>query len=237
MSLPTLTASLQRTKTKSDPVPPPAISALTDFICAAFPTVLLRNLNIPSRSKAGLCLLMGLGMITGAIAIARTATAHEIESPDLSWVAVPTSFTRIFEVNIGNVAACVPVLKPFARWAHARFTGRDPHHMLGRKTSDSETHAKWYRRRWRSGDGSGDGRVERCEVPPGAVKMKAMGVGDRGLGSETERSGSMGLPVQGVRRGDEEEEDGIPDDAVCNSRYHRSRSVPLGEVRDVRDIV
>jgi len=228
-------ATQNKTLTRSLPL---VISFLTDFICAAFPLVLLRNLNIPRRSKHGLCLLMGLGIITGAIAIARTATAYEIESPDLSWVAVPTSFTRIFEVNIGNIAACVPVLKPFARWVHARFTGRDPHQILRRKISEAEMHARWYRRRWREGGRYGDGQVG-GELPPGVMKMTAMGAEDLTFRTETERSGSMGLPVQGFRRGDEEEEEeGIPDvPDVHESRYYRSHSGPLGEVRDVKDVV
>lgn len=205
---------------------------------AAFPIVLLSNLRIPRRSKIGLCFLMGLGIITGAIAMARTATAKEVLSSDLSWVAVPTSFTRIFEVNIGNIAACVPVLKPFVRWVHARSTGRDPHQILHRKTSDSETHARWYRWQWgarRRGEGYvgyGDGQGE-SDLPPGVVKMRAMGA-ER---SEAERSGSIGLPMQGVRKGGEDEKDlpAVPN--VRDERYYRSHSGPLGEMLDVKDIV
>ncbi|KAF6217907.1 hypothetical protein HO133_006319 [Letharia lupina] len=123
-------------------------SFITDFICAAFPIVLLRNLKIKKQSKIALCCLMGLGIITGGIAIVRTATAWQIKSEDLSWVGVPNAMTRIFEVNIGNIAACVPRLKTFSRYVHARITGRDPHEMLRRKASPSSSHPNWYSKRF-----------------------------------------------------------------------------------------
>lgn len=39
---------------------------------------------------------------------------------------------RIFEVNIGTIAACVPILETLygGRHMHARISGRDPHEML-----------------------------------------------------------------------------------------------------------
>ena len=123
-------------------------SFITDFICAAFPIVLLRNLKIKKQSKIALCCLMGLGIITGGIAIVRTATAWHIKSEDLSWVGVSYAMTRIFEVNIGNIAACVPGLKTFSRYVHARITGRDPHEMLRRKASSSSSHPNWYSKRF-----------------------------------------------------------------------------------------
>ncbi|KAI4144963.1 MAG: hypothetical protein LQ341_002514 [Variospora aurantia] len=115
-------------------------SFLTDFICAAFPSYLLRNLSIRRQSYIALCFLMGLGIVTGGIAVARTATTYQIKSPDLSCASVPNSLTRMLEVNIGNIAACVSIMKPFSRYVRAKITGRDPHQILQRKTTDSEFH-------------------------------------------------------------------------------------------------
>ena len=39
------------------------MSIITDFIGAAFPIVLLWNVDIRLRSKIALCLLMGLGVV------------------------------------------------------------------------------------------------------------------------------------------------------------------------------
>lgn len=73
---------------------------------------------------------MGLGMITDFVAMARTATMYQIKYPDLSWDSIPNSMTRLFEVNNGNVAACVPLLKPFARYVYAKPTGKDPQQIV-----------------------------------------------------------------------------------------------------------
>lgn len=115
---------------------------------------------------------MGLGVVTGAIAIARTATTYQISSSDLPWASIPNSMTRIFEVNIGNTAVCVPILKPFMRYVHAKITGRDPHQILRHKGSDCEFHTRWYRRIWRlQGRGAGgkghSSAQYRIDLPPG----------------------------------------------------------------------
>ena len=171
-------------------------SFITDFICAAFPIVLLRNLKIRKQSKIALCCLMGLGIVTGAIAIARTATAWQVKSPDLSFVGVPNAMTRIFEVNIGNIAACVPILKPFTRYVHARVTGRDPHEMLRRKASPSSSPPNWYSKRFRL-------RRPSPVYVKSERELQQIGVEDRKKPSLAEEPSApektLGLPWQGVR--------------------------------------
>ena len=178
------------------------LSFLTDFICAAFPIVLLRNLKIRTRSKIALCALMGLGIVTGAIAIARVATSWQVMADDLSWVGVPNAMTKVFEVNIGNIAACVPMAKPFSRYVRACVTGRDPHEILlrrraspggagggataatGEDTSSSSSPSNWYSLRpW----------LRR----PSPVRTKLEKEMGRMMPGETERT--LDLPLQGVR--------------------------------------
>ena len=176
-------------------------SFLTDFICAAFPIVLLRNLHIKLQSKVALCCLMGLGIITGGIAIARTATAWQVKSEDLSWVGVPNAMTRIFEVNIGNIAACVPILKPFGRYVHARVTGRDPHEMLGRRNSPPSSPPLWYSKRFwlrRPSPVYEKSEQELRQVP---VPVESMRVAPRAVtrGVSVATEGTLDLPLQGVR--------------------------------------
>ncbi|KAI4093429.1 MAG: hypothetical protein LQ344_002842 [Seirophora lacunosa] len=188
----------------------PVFSFLTDFICAVFPIYLLRNLNIRRQSYTALCVLMGLGIVTGGIAIARTATTYQIKSPNLSWVSVPNALTRMFEVNIGNIAACVPIMKPFSRHVRAKITGRDPHQILQRETLDSEFHPRWYSRdRWTPG------RVlsEKAEMNvPHEVKSFRTG---------TSRTGSIALPIQGTcgTYPDREQESDVPE--IRNSHWFR----------------
>ena len=39
------------------------LSIISDLICAAFPVLFLRNLQIKMRTKVALCVLMGLGVM------------------------------------------------------------------------------------------------------------------------------------------------------------------------------
>ena len=44
-------------------LPPPVVSIISDFFLSAFPILILRKVQINLRSKIGLCLLMGLGVM------------------------------------------------------------------------------------------------------------------------------------------------------------------------------
>lgn len=179
-------------------------SFLTDFICAVFPIYLLRNLNIRRQSYIALCLLMGLGVVTGAIAVARTATTYQISSPDLPWDSIPNSLTRVFEVNIGNVAACAPILRPFMRYVLAKITGRDPHQILRRRSSNSQFHIRWYRRAWPSNVRGAGGKDEtnardRIDLPPGVRNAGSDSMNEHSTRTETSETASIALPIQGTR--------------------------------------
>ncbi|KAL8915510.1 MAG: hypothetical protein Q9171_000075 [Xanthocarpia ochracea] len=123
-------------------------SIVSDFIFAGFPIILLWNVQLSKRTKVGLCLLMGLGVITGGICIGRTALSGQIKSMDVSWAGVPNALARVFEINLGIIAACMPIMKPFVRYVKARVTGQDPHDILYRSRTPSVSHPKstWYTR-------------------------------------------------------------------------------------------
>ena len=230
------------------------LSFITDFLCAAFPVVLLRNLHIKKQSKIGLCCLMGLGIITGGIAIARVATASQVLSRDLSWVSVPNSMTRVFEVNIGNSAACVPILKPFVRYLRALLTGRDPHEMLPRRRtsppSSPSSPANWYSKRllWLRRPSRAYTRSERelkqVVVVPAEVQRAAWSPALTKKSLDTEMT--LELPLQGVRESFFEmgvphlrEHDGLgaPGMQGGQGSSEGSLSKECGEVRDVKDII
>ena len=172
-------------------------SFITDFICAAFPIVLLRNLKIRKQSKIALCCLMGLGIITGGIAVARVATSWQVKSDDLSWVGVPNAMTKIFEVNVGNIAACVPMVKPFSRYVHARVTGRDPHEILRRRASPASSPSNWYSKRpWLRRPSPVYTKSEReMQQMPGEVRRASWSPARQSTATER----TLDLPLQGVR--------------------------------------
>ncbi|KAL8838494.1 MAG: hypothetical protein Q9176_005046 [Flavoplaca citrina] len=142
-------------------------SFLTDFICAAFPAFLLWNVRIKTKTKVGVCLLMGLGIV--------------------------------FEVNIGIIAACAPVFRPFVRYVRARITGQDPHRILRPFQTSQTWHSSWYSRFWRSKSNAKEGtqhaqgtefRSPTEEKPPKATK---------GGDASNETDVTISLPIQGVQ--------------------------------------
>ena len=171
---------------------------------------------------------MGLGVATGLIAIARTATTYQIKAWDTSWVTVPNSMTRIFEVNIGNIAACVPILKPFSRYVYAKATRRDPHQVLQRKSSEREFHWRWYGWSWqisslRFGKKYHKNDQHETDLPIGVVKMIPQEMTEKPSQAKTTRTKSIELPLQGARTtyGDGEEEE-VPyvSDMRDSQRFH-----------------
>ena len=122
----------------------PVFSILIDFICAAFPIVILRNTNLKQGTKIVLSILMGLGIITSVVCIVRTAYSWQIKSDDLSWVETPNSLARMIEVNLGITLACAPVMKPFLQYVQASITGNDSSGILSRNKGQSPIeHVRW----------------------------------------------------------------------------------------------
>jgi len=143
---------------------------------------------------------MGIGVITGAIAIARTATAYQVKSEDLLWVVIP---------NTGNITAYVPILKPFVRYAHAKATGKHPKGILLRKSIAPQP-SRWYTREFWSRRRSSpvyDKEANSHPLPAG-VTMAPRAVQDVDTSNGTERT--LGLPLQGIREG-HQSDDSMPD--------------------------
>ncbi|KAL9130807.1 MAG: hypothetical protein Q9217_001110 [Psora testacea] len=92
------------------------ISIISDFFLSAFPILILRKVQISFRSKVGLCSLMGLGIITGALSIARTVLNWQNVTNDPTWVSIPNWYLRTWEVLFGIAAACIPTLRPGYKW-------------------------------------------------------------------------------------------------------------------------
>ncbi|KAL8835309.1 MAG: hypothetical protein Q9170_003364 [Blastenia crenularia] len=100
------------------------ISIISDFFLSLFPIIILRKVQIGFRDKVGLCLLMGLGVITGSLSIVRTVLNGQNVAHDTSWDSLPNWYWRAWEVFFGIVAACIPTLRPGYKWLRARIRGR-----------------------------------------------------------------------------------------------------------------
>lgn len=88
------------------------ISIISDVVLAISPLVILWRVQMEWRIKAGLCVLMGLGVITAACCIVRTVLNGQNVTDDVSWDSVTNWYWRSWEVTIGIIAACVPTLRP-----------------------------------------------------------------------------------------------------------------------------
>ncbi|KAL8720595.1 MAG: hypothetical protein Q9225_002559 [Loekoesia sp. 1 TL-2023] len=103
------------------------ISIISDFFLSAFPIIILRKVQIGFRDKVGLCLLMGLGVITGAFSIVRTVLNGQNVARDTSWDILPNWYWRSCEVFFGIVAACIPTLRPGYKWLRAKIHNKFAH--------------------------------------------------------------------------------------------------------------
>lgn len=201
------------------------VSVVTDFIGAAFPVVLLWKVDIPLRRKVGLCLLMGLGVVTAGITIVRTALSWQVKVEDSTWVGVGNAFARIFEINLGIIAACIPLMKPLLRSVRQRIrTQRSSERLDSEENLPKYDH--WYSR-WlqtcggRRGASSSHGLNEpvsfdayvrytrdwhRRKRPPNAVVAEhhpVMSQVPSEVLSQVPSVQSLHLPLHGVRMADD----------------------------------
>ena len=93
-------------------MPKQVISAVSDFTFAAFPILLLWKVQMPLKAKISLCALMGLGVIIGACCIVRMVLNFQAIPLDLTYGGIDNWFWRLFEVQLGIIAACAPALRP-----------------------------------------------------------------------------------------------------------------------------
>ncbi|KAI9702004.1 MAG: hypothetical protein M1836_001348 [Candelina mexicana] len=95
---------------------------VTDLILSTFPIFVLRRVQINFRTKVGLCVLMGLGIITAICCTVRTVLAGSLLLPDQTWSNTTQLAWRLPEVNMGIVCANAPILRPI----YLALTGRLP---------------------------------------------------------------------------------------------------------------
>lgn len=102
------------------------ISVVSDFAFAALPVFFLWRTQIDFRTKVGLWVLMGLGVLTGFFCLVRTVINNQSFPEDVTYGGIVNWVWRLFEVSIGIIAACVPTLRPLYPWLKRRNTSVDP---------------------------------------------------------------------------------------------------------------
>ncbi len=99
------------------------ISVISDFTFAAFPILFLWRVQIDLKTKIGLWVLMCLGFITGACCLVRTVLNNQSVPLDGTYDGIINWLWRLFEVQIGIIAACIPTLRPLYLWVMRRIGG------------------------------------------------------------------------------------------------------------------
>lgn len=99
------------------------ISIISDFAFAAFPILFLWRVQIDLKTKIGLWVLMCLGFITGACCLVRTVLNNQSVPLDGTYDGIINWLWRLFEVQIGIIAACIPTLRPLYLWVLRRIGG------------------------------------------------------------------------------------------------------------------
>ena len=122
---------------------PPVCSILSDVVLAAFPILLLYNMRLPSRQKIQLSLLLGLGIITAFACIARTAFSYEIKQDDVTWQGVPNALCRMLEINLGIIAACMPMMRTLFIHVKKKYSKRRDSESLS-STRTPASQLQWY---------------------------------------------------------------------------------------------
>jgi hypothetical protein len=106
----------------------PAFSAFLDFAYAIYPATVFFDLNMPTVRKIELSILMGLGAMSGAVAIYKTSLLHLLADrtggPQIAlYESVRLTMWTGIEANIIIIAACIPLTTPIMRMAKKRTTG------------------------------------------------------------------------------------------------------------------
>ena len=99
------------------------ISVVSDFAFATLPIVFLWRVQIDFKTKIGLWFLMCLGFITGACCLVRTVLNNQALPDNQTYDGIVNWVWRLFEVQIGIIAACIPTLRPLYKWFMERVRG------------------------------------------------------------------------------------------------------------------
>ena len=138
---------------------------------------------------------MGFGIVTGIACIVRTSLTYQISKDDLTWVGVGIAIAKMFEVNLGIIAACLPLMKPLYTFIRSGQTPR-------RASTNSKPPSSGVRTPWRkilpSRNDTDGKRVWTWRKTSPIMPDGNMNDNKDHETQDTNRS--IGLPLQGIRK-------------------------------------
>ncbi|KAB8272860.1 hypothetical protein BDV30DRAFT_227064 [Aspergillus minisclerotigenes] len=93
-----------------------AYTTVTDFVLAIVPIRALWKLQMRTSTKVGVCIMMGLTLLSAIVTIVKATYLHLFtDRIDPLFNVVPLVVWGLIEQNVVIVAACIPTLRPFFR--------------------------------------------------------------------------------------------------------------------------
>ncbi|KAK9788262.1 putative Integral membrane protein [Seiridium cardinale] len=91
-----------------------SFTTFTDVILGIMPIAAFWGLRLPTRSKVGLCILMGCTLFAAVCSTVKTTKLSELDDfSDFTYTSVQLVIWVIVEANVMIIAACMPNLRPF----------------------------------------------------------------------------------------------------------------------------
>jgi hypothetical protein len=125
-------------------------SAFVDIYLAIYPTVVLFKLQLPTRKKIALCIALGIGLVSGVVAIYKTTRIPSLGSADFSYDTSDLVVWTVIEGSAIIIACSIPCLQPLLDkvvrrgfWSSRR-TGSSGSHAHGGASSSKKTSPRYY---------------------------------------------------------------------------------------------
>ncbi|KAJ4357143.1 uncharacterized protein N0V89_001718 [Didymosphaeria variabile] len=93
-----------------------ALNIISDVLVIGLPIPLVHQLQMPTRQKVSVGILMTLGSFCVVASIGRIAFVNDIQdNPDITWCQARVGVWSAIELNIGILGASLARLKPFVQ--------------------------------------------------------------------------------------------------------------------------
>ncbi|PVH67739.1 hypothetical protein DL98DRAFT_637722 [Cadophora sp. DSE1049] len=87
--------------------------SVLDVTYVILPMLLIWNLRVPARAKAGLCILLSLGLFAAVCSMIKISkTAQLGKTDDITWEFTDLSIWNVAELNVGIIVGSIPPMRP-----------------------------------------------------------------------------------------------------------------------------
>ncbi|KAK8094683.1 hypothetical protein PG997_001368 [Apiospora hydei] len=97
-----------------------SISAFVDLYLAIYPSLVLFKLQMPIKKKLALCAALGIGSVSGIVAIYKSTRIPSLGSPDFSYDTSDLVIWTVIEGSTIIIASSIPVMQPLAEIVFGR---------------------------------------------------------------------------------------------------------------------